>query len=304
MLQDEVNRLKTEIKKNQTLLLDPELKKLAQKEIDRLKTQLKTLEKTSVSHSWNTPQVKLRSSNDDQNFNNRPVIIEIRAAAGGDEAKIWANDLLRMYTRFADSLNLKVKTIDNLIIQIKPNRQISNLYSFLQFEAGVHRVQRIPTTETHGRIHTSTASVAVLPSISSTEINIKEEDLDWQFIRAGGHGGQNVNKVSSAVRLTHKPSNLVISVRQERSQQQNRAIALQLLRNQLWEIEEAKKQRSLEQKRQSAVGRGMRSEKIRTYNYPQNRVTDHRLNQSWHNLDKILNGNIKPIVDALKSHYL
>jgi peptide chain release factor 1 len=209
-----------------------------------------------------------------------------------------------MYTRFADSLNLKVKTIDNLIIQIKPNRQISNLYSFLQFEAGVHRVQRIPTTETHGRIHTSTASVAVLPSISSTEINIKEEDLDWQFIRAGGHGGQNVNKVSSAVRLTHKPSNLVISVRQERSQQQNRAIALQLLRNQLWEIEEAKKQRSLEQKRQSAVGRGMRSEKIRTYNYPQNRVTDHRLNQSWHNLDKILNGNIKPIVDALKSHYL
>lgn len=304
MLQDEVNRLKTEIKKNQTLLLDPELKKLAQKEIDRLKTQLKTLEKTSVSHSWNTPQVKLRSSNDDQNFNNRPVIIEIRAGAGGDEAKIWANDLLRMYTRFADSLNLKVKTIDNLIIQIKPNRQISNLYSFLQFEAGVHRVQRIPTTETHGRIHTSTASVAVLPSISSTEINIKEEDLDWQFIRAGGHGGQNVNKVSSAVRLTHKPSNLVISVRQERSQQQNRAIALQLLRNQLWEIEEAKKQRSLEQKRQSAVGRGMRSEKIRTYNYPQNRVTDHRLNQSWHNLDKILNGNIKPIVDALKSHYL
>jgi len=299
MLQDEVNRLKAEIKKNQTLLPDPELKNLAQKEIDRLKTQLQSLK--SIKQNFSS---KATERNEAQNFNNRPVIIEVRAAAGGDEAKIWANDLLRMYIRFADSLNLTVETIDNLIIQIKPNRQIPNLYSFFRFEAGVHRVQRVPATETHGRIHTSTASVAVLPSISSTEINIKEEDLDWQFTRAGGHGGQNVNKVSSAVRLTYKPSNLIISVRQERSQQQNRAIALQLLRNQLWEIEEAKKQRSLEQKRQSAVGRGMRSEKIRTYNYSQNRVTDHRLDQSWHNLDKILNGNLKPIVDALKSQYL
>lgn len=301
MLQDEVNRLKTEINKNQTLLKDPELKNLAQKEIDRLKTQLKTLEKTSVSISQNTLSTKSGSKKNNQNFNNRPVIIEIRAAAGGDEAKIWANDLLRMYTRFADSLNLKIEAIDNLIIQIKPSHKNPDPYSLFKLEAGVHRVQRIPTTETHGRIHTSTASVAVLPLISPTEITIKEEDLDWQFTRAGGHGGQNVNKVSSAVRLTHKPSNLVVSVRQERSQQQNRAIALQLLRNQLWEIKETEKKQSLEEKRQSAVGRGMRSEKIRTYNYPQNRVTDHRLNQSWHNLDKILDGNLKPIIDTLRT---
>jgi len=186
-------------------------------------------------------------------------------------------------------------------IFIRESRQESKgAYATFKYESGVHRVQRVPTTESSGRIHTSTATVAVLPEIAESEVAIKPEDLDWQFIRSGGPGGQNVNKLNTAVRLTHKPSGLSISVRQERSQQQNRQVALQMLRNQLWEIQEEKRNQKIDSTRRSAVGRGMRAEKIRTYNYPQNRVTDHRLKKSWQDLDSILAGNLSKIFKSLE----
>ena len=202
-----------------------------------------------------------------------------------------------MYLRFAEKLKLKVEFIDDAIVKIKGHCSLGSAYQVFKFESGVHRVQRVPTTEAQGRIHTSTASVAVLPEVHPSVINIREEDLEWQFIRSGGAGGQSVNKTNSAVRLTHKPSGIMISARQERKQAQNRQIALELLRAQLWEIEEEAKQKQLGDAR-SAIGRQMRSEKIRTYNFPQNRLTDHRIHQSWHNLDVILEGNLETVVTA------
>ena len=200
-----------------------------------------------------------------------------------------------MYLHFADFKGYKIQELDDSTLKITGK----GAFGIFRFESGVHRVQRVPETEKQGRIHTSTASVAVLPEIPESEITIKPEELEWQFTRAGGHGGQNVNKVNSAVRLTHKPSGLVISVRQERKQQQNKAIALQILRSKLWDQEEEKRVKTLDLTRRSAVGRGMRAEKIRTYNFPQNRVTDHRLGKSWHNLETVLDGNLKEILKTL-----
>lgn len=219
--------------------------------------------------------------------------IEIRSAAGGDEAKIWAADLARMYTRFANTRGWKVARPDTSTLKIKGVK----VFDLLRHETGVHRVQRVPRTEKRGRIHTSTATVAVLPQVKDAQININPVDLDWQFFRASGAGGQNVNKVNSAVRLTHKPSGIVIASSQERSQAQNREIALELLAVKLWEAAETKKESEVAGYR-SAIGRGMRSEKIRTYNYPQNRVTDHRINKKWHNLEQVLDGALDKIVKA------
>jgi peptide chain release factor 1 len=176
-----------------------------------------------------------------------------------------------------------------------------NAYGTLKYEAGVHRVQRVPETESSGRIHTSTASVAVLPEVPPNRIEIHEEDLDWKFTTGGGHGGQNVNKVATAVLLTHRPSGIVINCRQERYQQQNREIALELLRSRLWEQEEEKRLSTITQKRRNAVGTAARSEKIRTYNFPQSRVTDHRIKKSWHNLHQILGGYLDEIIAALQN---
>ncbi len=225
-------------------------------------------------------------------MNKNKALLEIRGAAGGEEAKIWADDLLRMYLRFAEKQGWKSQIISKGVIRI----QGSNVYQFLKNETGVHRVQRIPTTEKRGRIHTSTATVVVLPEIPETEVRINPRDLDWQFYRASTQGGQNVQKVSTAVRLIHRPSGLVVTCEQERSQEQNRKLALELLRAKLWEQEELKKESTVAGYR-SAIGRGMRAEKIRTYNYPQNRVTDHRLGKSWHNLEMIINGDLKKVVE-------
>lgn len=227
-------------------------------------------------------------------MNNNVAIVEVRGATGGDEAKIWASDLLRMYMRFTNIKGWSASLIDEGVVKIKG----LNVYTLLQYESGVHRVQRVPQTERYGRIHTSTATVAVLPEIEEREIYINPGDLGWEFYRSGGHGGQNVNKVATAVRLTHKPTGIVVSVQQERFQEQNRRIALLLLRSKLWEIEEEKRVTALGQAR-SSIGRGMRSEKIRTYNFAQNRVTDHRINKSWYNLEEIVEGKMEKMLSHL-----
>lgn len=227
-------------------------------------------------------------------MNKDTAIIEIRGAAGGDEAKIWADDLLRMYLRFGEKQGWQVKPLGQKTLRIKGK----DAYQLLKNEAGVHRVQRIPTTERYGRIHTSTATVVVLPEIPETEIKINPNDLEWQFYRASTQGGQNVQKVSSAVRLIHKPTNIVVTCEQERFQEQNRQLALQLLRAKLWEKQEEKRKGEIDTTRREAVGHGMRAEKIRTYNFPHNRVTDHRLKKNFHNLETILNGNLRKIIGA------
>lgn len=227
-------------------------------------------------------------------MNTNIAIIEIRGAAGGDEAKIWADDLLRMYLRFAEKQGWEAKILGPGILKIKG----TNAYQLLKNEAGVHRVQRIPKTERYGRIHTSTATVVVLPEIPESEIKINPNDLSWQFYRASSQGGQNVQKVSSAVRLIHKLSGVVVTSEQERFQEQNRKIALDLLRSKLWQKEEERKQSEITTLRREAVGHGMRAEKIRTYNYPQNRITDHRLNKSFHNLESIIDGDLGVIIGS------
>jgi peptide chain release factor 1 len=231
-------------------------------------------------------------------MNNNVAIIEIRGATGGDEAKIWAADLLRMYSRFAAIKGWNIENLDDNVVKIKG----PDAYTHLRFESGVHRVQRIPTTERYGRVHTSTATVAVIPEIEETQIYINPAELTWEFYRAGGHGGQNVNKVSTAVRLYHKPTGIVVSCQRERFQEQNRRIALELLRSKLWEAEEEKKTSSVGSARE-AIGRGMRSEKIRTYNFPQNRVTDHRIIKSWHNLEDIVDGKMDKMLNTLSSAF-
>lgn len=222
--------------------------------------------------------------------------MEFRGGTGGDEAKIWASDLMRMYTRYANLAGWTVKEISDNAIRIKG----PDAFTKLQYEAGTHRVQRVPETERQGRIHTSTATVAVLPEIPEQDIHIRNEDLEWDFFRSGGKGGQNVNKVSSAVRLRHKPTGIVVSCQTERDQFQNRTIALSMLRSRLWELEEKKQEQIMGQAR-SVIGRGMRAEKIRTYNFPQDRVTDHRINKSFHNIDGVMNGKLTKITEALLS---
>lgn len=227
---------------------------------------------------------------------NQTAFIEVRGAAGGDEAKIWASDLLRMYLRHANRVGWTATQIDESTLRIKG----PGVFDTLKHESGVHRVQRVPATEKRGRIHTSTATVAVLPEVSDTEVQINPQDIEIQFFRSGGAGGQNVNKVNTAVRLIHKPTGIVTSSQQERFQEQNRIHAMSLLRAKLWEIEEAKKIREIAGYR-SAIGSGDRSEKIRTYNYPDDRVKDHRVGKTWGNLQVIVDGELDKVFEATKT---
>ncbi len=236
-----------------------------------------------------------RDPNDDKN-----VIVEIRGGAGGDEAGIWAGDLFRMYNRYAERLGFKPETMSasdgSYTFEIKGD----GAYSIFKFEGGTHRVQRVPETESQGRIHTSTATVAVLPEVEDVEVEINQNDLQIDVYRSSGPGGQSVNTTDSAVRITHKPSGIVISMQDEKSQLQNRERAMKLLRAKLYEAELQKQQAALSAERKSQVGSGDRAEKIRTYNYPQRRVTDHRINFTVHNLEQVLGGEPDELTSALQ----
>lgn len=223
-------------------------------------------------------------------INSNVAILEFRPGPGGQESYLWLNDLLNMYVRYANKVGWKVNQIDDNIIKISGY----DVYNQLKWETGTHRVQRIPLTEKHGRIQTSTAAIVVLPQITSHEITINPDDIEMTATRAGGHGGQNVNKVSTAVRVLHKPTGLTFSVREERSQQQNREIAMDLLRAKLWEIEEAKRTNQIGSARNS-IGQADRADKIRTYNYARNQIKDHRINQDF-NLSKTLDGDLSDLL--------
>lgn len=237
------------------------------------------------------------------------VIAEIRAGTGGEEAAIFAADLFRMYTKYAENQGWKVELFDCSETDLGGFREVTfsiegnNVYQKLRFESGTHRVQRVPRTEASGRVHTSTATVAILPEIEEVEIDINPNDILVDTFRASGPGGQKVNKTSSAVRITHVPTGLVVKCLDEKSQHKNRAKAMRILRSRLYELIEGQKRNERDQIRRDQIGTGDRSEKIRTYNYPQNRVTDHRINFSVHNLEQVMLGYLDEIIDALMTYY-
>lgn len=273
-----VQELEQKIEETKTLLEDPAMAELAQTEIDDLEAQKSELEEG----------IKSSNQKAEESFDDRNIILEVKGAAGGDEAKLWAEELIRMYTRYAQLKGFQVDILDEYVIKISGH----GAFGALKYEAGVHRVQRIPATEKKGRIHTSTATVSVLPELEDIDLRISPDEIEFEAFRSGGNGGQNVNKVSTAVRIKHTPSGIVVTSQAERSQIQNREIAMKLLRAQLWEREVAKREEQISSLRSTQVGRGDRSEKIKTYNFPQDRMTDHRINQSWKNLPGILSGNI------------
>lgn len=245
---------------------------------------------------------------DDKTYG-KNVIAEIRAGTGGEEAAIFAADLFRMYTKYAENQGWKVELFDSSETDLGGFREVTfsiegkNVYQKLRFESGTHRVQRVPQTEASGRVHTSTATVAILPEIEEVEIDINPNDLLIDTFRASGPGGQKVNKTSSAVRITHVPSGLVVKCLDEKSQHKNRAKAMRILRSRLYELFEGQKRSERDQIRRDQIGTGDRSEKIRTYNYSQNRVTDHRINFSVYNLDQVMLGHLDDIIDALLNYY-
>ncbi|OGD24924.1 peptide chain release factor 1 [Candidatus Azambacteria bacterium RIFCSPHIGHO2_01_FULL_40_24] len=233
------------------------------------------------------------------------IILEIRAGAGGNEAGLFAFELWRMYRRFCERLNFKIEIIDSSGNQVEGIKNLtaqiigSEVYDLLKYEAGVHRVQRIPKTEKSGRIHTSTVSVAVLKTVSEVEVKIEPKDLRIDTFRSSGAGGQNVNKVETAIRITHLPTGFVVACQSQRSQSQNREVAMNILRAKLAEMQKEKITGETSAERRAQIGMAERAEKMRTYNFPQDRITDHRIGKSWHNMEKILDGNMEPMIKVL-----
>ncbi|HET7087911.1 MAG TPA: peptide chain release factor 1 [Anaerolineae bacterium] len=273
---------------------DDELLSMAQEEVERLETRVAQLE--SVLRSMLLP----RDPRDDKN-----VIVEIRAGTGGDEAGLFAADLYRMYTRYAENRGWKTALLSANETGVGGFKEVifevdgKGAYSRLKYESGVHRVQRVPTTEAQGRIHTSTATVAVLPEAEEVDIQIPEKDIEIEVYKSAGAGGQNVQKNATAVRIRHLPTGIVVQCQDERSQLQNKMRAMSILRARLYEMEERKRLSELTDARRSQVGTGERSEKIRTYNFPQNRVTDHRINLTSYRLETVLDGELDEFIEEL-----
>lgn len=280
--------LKTEKDPDFVAMLEEELKE-AQSKIEPLENELKIL-------------MLPKDPKDEKN-----VIIEIRAGAGGDEAALFAADLFRMYSMYAESKRWKTEVLSSNMTDIGGYKEISFMieghgaYSRLKFESGVHRVQRVPDTESSGRIHTSTVTVAVLPEAEDVELEINQNDLRIDVFRAGGPGGQCVNTTDSAVRITHIPTGLVVSCQDEKSQLKNKEKGMKILRSRLYDMLEQQKADEIAQERKSQVGRGNRNERIRTYNFPQSRLSDHRINYTSHRLEDVMNGNLDEVIDALNT---
>ncbi len=290
----EYKKVKQSMEEAEELLHDPEMKELAEAEYYDAKEQLPKLEE----------ELKFllipKDPDDDKN-----IICEIRAGAGGEEAALFAGTLFRMYSMYAEKKHWKLEVLNENETGLGGYKEISfmitgkGVYSRLKFESGVHRVQRVPDTESSGRIHTSTATVAVLPVVEDVEIEINPADIKMEVFRSSGAGGQHINKTSSAVRLIHEPTGIVVECQTERSQFQNRDNAMKMLRTKLYEIEKQKQDSAISNARKSQVGSGDRSEKIRTYNYPQGRITDHRIGMSIYQMENFLNGDLDEMIDNL-----
>jgi peptide chain release factor 1 len=290
----EYKKIEQSMEEAEELMQDPDMKELAEEEYYASKEKLPKLEE----------ELKVllipKDPDDDKN-----IICEIRAGAGGEEAALFAGTLFRMYTMYAEKKHWKLEILNENETGLGGYKEISfmitgkGVYSRLKFESGVHRVQRVPDTESSGRIHTSTATVAVLPVVEDVEIEINPADIKMEVFRSSGAGGQHINKTSSAVRLIHEPTGIVVECQTERSQFQNRDNAMKMLRTKLYEIEKQKQDSEIANSRKSQVGSGDRSEKIRTYNYPQGRITDHRIGMSIYQMENFLNGDIDEMIDNL-----
>ena len=296
----EYKRVKADLEGNQALLQDsdPGVRTMAKDEIPALQAKASELNE----------RLKILLLPRDRN-DERSVILEVRAGAGGDEAGLFASQLLRMYLRYAERKGWKftlMDTSDNAAGGIKDASvtiEGDGVYSYLKYESGVHRVQRVPATEAQGRIHTSTATVSVMPEAEDVDIQINPADIQMDVMRSTGSGGQSVNTTDSAVRLTHKPTGVVVKCQQEKSQIKNRAMALKMLRTKLYEMELERQQNARDAQRKSQVGTGDRSEKIRTYNFPQDRLTDHRIGLTRHNLAAVMDGDIEDVIVACRTFF-